>query len=199
MNFCLWLTGLSFVFLWAQPPVTNQTAIETLFFKALDSVLTAAAIPGQSLNIEFENLNDEQKAFCRSRLFKFFDQQNFQLTDKNKGQRLVIQQFEPQIKYFESMGQMLGAGKSIKRRVSLKFSAYLVDLPEREARGRYWELKLWHEDQVDRTRIRSLEQSPFSFTRGNWVSFSAWTRILQPMVVIGSLTIVVYLFYSLRS
>jgi len=199
INFCIWWIGLSFIYLWAQQVVPNQKVIENLFFQALDSILIDEAIRTGSPNYDFENLNDEQKSFCRSRIVKYFDQKKLQPSDKVENRKLIIQQFEPQIKYFESVGQLFGAGKRIKRQISLKFSAYLSDPEKLSDNAAYWELNLKQVDQVDRTKIRSLEQSPYSFTRGNWASFSAWTRILQPMVIIGSMTILVYLFYSLRS
>lgn len=190
---------MSLIGLWAQQPVSNQKAIENLFFEALDSVMFEGVLQNKSLEFEFENLNDEQKAFCRSRIIKYFDLHKLQSADTAKDSRLVIQQFEPQIKYFESVGQLLGAGKKVKRQVNLKFSAYLANAKKLSSNGGYWEFNLKKVDQVDRTKIGNLEQSPFTFTRGDWASFSAWTRILQPMVIIGSMTILVYLFYSLRS
>ena len=192
----VWLIIPGLTVLRAQMPLSNEQVIENLLFKALDSLEIIQS--GPEFKFKFETLNDEQKAFCKSRLIKYFGSKGFKAQTDSAAKILVIQEFRPKIKYFESIGQLVGAGKMIRREVRLKLSAYLDGRQPVYAK-KYWQVEMIHKDKIDRTKVQKIEQSPFTFTHGKWESFSRWTRFLQPVIIIGSISVLIYLFYSLRT
>ncbi len=181
----------------AQSQVTNEQAAELLLFRALDSLQIAPVLSNSAVELKFETLNDEQRAFCKSRILKYLQSQAFQQKTAEKPVVLVVLQCAPRIQYHESAAQLLGAGKWITRETIIDFKAYLEG--NVQGKERYWEIELRSVDKINRDFLPKIENSPFSFTRGQWVTFSRWTRILQPAIVLGSVSALIFLFYSLRS
>ncbi len=181
----------------AQSQVTNEQAAELLLFRALDSLQIAPVLSNSAVELKFETLNDEQRAFCKSRILKYLQSHAFQQKIAEKPVVLVVLQCAPRIQYHESAAQLLGAGKWITRETIIDFKAYLEG--NVQGKERYWEIELRSVDKINRDFLPKIENSPFSFTRGQWVTFSRWTRILQPAIVLGSVSALIFLFYSLRS
>ncbi len=182
----------------AQSPVSNERALEALFFRGLDSLKFEQFFSDKPLRIKFEGPNDEQRAFCKSRLIKYFNQKQIAVDETKKAVTLVVLEFKPQIRYLESVRQFLGFGKTIRREIELSFKAYVEKGPAVQNNA-YREINLTSSDSINRRTVNGLEESPFTFTRGQWVSYSRWTRYLQPAIIVGSVSALIYLFYSLRT
>ena len=198
------LNGLLFLFLFgvfnvnAQNVITNEMVIEKLFYKALDSLKLNQQLPNTKLKLTFETHNDEQKVFCQSLLIKYFNAHKFAVEDTTHRNEWVIVEFKPVVEYYETGGYLFGFSKKVVRKIELSFKSYLDgELPLQEKK--FWEIKLIKSDHISENTIKKLEESPYSLTHGRWINYSSWTKYLQPALIVSSLGILIFLFYSLRS
>ena len=178
--------------------VSNEAIIDSLFFKALDSLKVDRYLDSTGVQIIVSSLNPEKQAFCRSALIRYFNRKAIPVFQVSKKAKLALEVFEPKVEYLEPVNEILGFGGSIKRRIGLKLQGWIA--PADSNRGNVaFEMQLSHRDTVKKNAIGRLEESPFLFCRGKWVSYSRWTRYLQPAIILGSVSLLVYLFFSLRS
>ncbi len=201
-----WMLFLLFCFLalnfnvFAQKSASNEQVVENLFFNLLDSLNDAGAFKTKTVILKFEGLSPEEKAFCRVRLIKYFNSRGVNVLQSAKEQNeenglvFTLAEFKPQIEYVERLLAVAGFGRGVQRRVRLTLKAWT-------GRGklRYWQLQSFTMDRIKRSQTTELEQSPYAFTRGKWVTYSIWTRLLEPFIVIGSMSVLIYLFYTLRT
>lgn len=178
--------------------VSNEAMIDSLFFKALDSLRVDQYFDSAGVQIIVSSLNPEKQAFCRSALIRYFNREAIPVFQVKKKAQLSIEVFDPKVEYLEPVNEILGFGGSIKRRNGLKLQGWIA--PADLGRGNVaLKIRLSRMDVIKKNAIVQLEKSPFLFCKGKWVSYSRWTRYLQPAIVIGSVSLLVYLFFSLRS
>ncbi len=201
-----WMLFLLFCFLalnfnvFAQKSASNEQVIENLFFNLLDSLNDAGAFKTKTVILKFEGLSPEEKAFCRVRLIKYFNSRGVNVLQSAKDQKeedalvFTLAEFVPRVEYVERLLSVAGFSRGVQRRVRLKLKAWTGN-----DRLNYWQLQSVAADQIGRNQTAELEQSPYSFTRGKWVTYSIWTRLLEPFIVIGSMSVLIYLFYTLRT
>ncbi|NOX88020.1 MAG: hypothetical protein GXO77_03270 [Calditrichaeota bacterium] len=182
----------------ADQAARNEQLIEKIFFRILDSLKVSKQFDSTGVYVQFDKLDPEKRSFCRSRLIKYFSQKKIAVSEKKQGRLLVIQQFDPVVEYYEPAAEILGFSGQIKRRVLLRFRGW-TGSPSAAVPNLFWEMESDTMDVIDRGQIERVEQSPYTFTRGKWVSYSTWTRFLEPFIIIGSVTILIFLFYSLRT
>jgi len=179
-------------------PVGNETMVDSLLFKALDSLQVSRYFDSTGVQIILSSINPEKQAFCRTALIRYFNERHIPVFQIKKPAQLALETFSPKVEYFEPAKEILGFGSKVKRRISLRLSGWIT--ASDATRGNVaLEISLQKNDLVKKQQIPKLEESPYLFVKGKWVSYSRWTRFLQPAIVLGSVSVLVYLFFSLRS
>ena len=54
------------------------------------------------------------------------------------------------------------------------------------------------EDEIEYNQINEVEKSPYSFTIGQKSGYSFWHKMFEPILVISSCTVIVYMFFVQR-
>ncbi len=192
----LWLTQVA-GFANAQP-VSNEAMIDTLLFKALDSLQVVRNFDTTGVQIIVNALTPEKQAFCRSALIRYFNRHHIPVFQSPKKTKLSLELFEPKVEYLEPINEITGFGSTITRRISLRIKGWVMPVYSEQG-NKALAIVVEKRDQIKKDWVPVLEESPFLFVKGKWVSYSRWTRFLQPTILIGSVSLLVYLFFSLRS
>ncbi len=194
----LWI-GLALVaFAAAQNPVPgNEAVVDTLFSRMLDSLHVANVFDSSGVVLHLEHLNPEKQAYCKTRLLAYLARHNIPVRQHGAKAVLAIEEMRIRVTYGETPTAVLGFRADVNRRISLSTRGWM----QRNGASKqiYLEWTGRHSDTVSKAQIPRLEESPYFFVRGTWVSFSRWTRFLQPAILIGSLSALIYLFYTLRT
>ncbi len=192
-----WLLAWSHIPAKAQP-IGNEALIDSLLFKALDSLTVSRYFDSSGVQVIVRSLSPEKRAYCRTMLIRYFNRKGIPVFQEKRKSELALTVFEPKIEYEEPPGELLGLSGTIKRKVRLRLEGWLVaHKADRSAKA--LQVQLTYSDRIKRKHIAALEASPFLFVKGKWVSYSRWTRFLQPAVVLGSVSVLIYLFFRLRS
>ncbi len=193
----VWLSAFAHIPATAQS-MSNEALIDSLFLKALDSIRVSHYFDSSGLQIVLSALNPEKQAYCRNVLIQYFNRKGIPVFQEARKARLAVEVFDVKIEYREPTGEILGFGGKVQRRVRLRLNGWISPADSRQG-NRALKVQITRNDWIKRSRIDDLEASPFSFVQGQWVSYSRWTRYLQPAVVLGSVSVLIYLFFSLRS
>ena len=99
--------------------------------------------------------------------------------------------------YNEESLKLLGLNKKIRRELGLSLSGYVKDLGSGTIKSIFDSEKKF-EDIISSSDISNLEKSPYTFTRGSFENKLKWTKYIEPGIVVASVSVLIYLFYSMR-
>jgi hypothetical protein len=175
----------------------NEAVVDTLFNRMLDSLRVANAFDSAGVVLQLEHLNPEKQAYCKTRLLAYLTKHEIPVLQHGAKGILAIEEMRVRVTYGETPTAVLGLRAKVNRRISLTIKGWV----QRNGTGKqiYLQGSRRHSDTVSKAQIPRLEESPYVFVRGKWVSFSRWTRFLQPAILFGSLSALIYLFYTLRT
>ena len=177
------------VSVYGEQPADNFRKADSLYRAVLDSV-TGNWAPGR-LRIEMQSRPDS--LFIRS---AWVQSRTVQAKPDSSDAVLVIDGFGVEVVYREEARNLLGWSADLKREVRL----YVQGRVEQGDRVlKIFERNKSAVDLVSWSDIPRLEQGPFKFCKGRVQRASQWTRFIQPAVVIGAVSVIVYLFFSVRT
>ncbi len=157
----------------------------------------ADRVKPDNLKIVFGFKDDEKRAFLNNTLIRYFARREVILNAANADKILHIERFGVQITYAERISRWLGLDKSYERHVAIQFEGWLEEINQ----GRIiqaFDFKNQYRDQPGEVKLERIEASSYSFTRGTTADASAWTKYLEPAVVIASVSVLIYLFFNMR-
>jgi hypothetical protein len=56
-----------------------------------------------------------------------------------------------------------------------------------------------YRDEITVDQIAALENSPYKFTRGSYKQYSTWETTIEPLLIVTSVAVMVFLFFMLRT
>ncbi len=178
----------------AQGAGSNLSLADSVYTSALDSLLNEISEP----ILKIHDSASEDRTFLRSGWIQYWASAGTE-TDRDSSKYLfVIDRFGIDIAYFENSTRLFGFNTILKRRLSFFLQGWL----ENSASGKVVRSFSVHKkeyDLVDADRLSSIEKSPFRFTKGTMKTKSAWMHYIEPGVVIAAASVIVYLFFSVRT
>lgn len=200
MNIRLRIIGLSLIIFqtaFGQSVDSNHDIIRDQIISGLDSLQMADLVKPSKLKIVFGMPDGEKRAFLNSTLIQYFARREITINSANADKVLHIERFDVQITYAERISRWLGLEKSYERHVDIQIEGWLEEINQ----GRIikaFDFKRQYRDQPGEVKLERIEASNYSFTRGAIADTSAWTKYLEPAVVIASVSVLIYLFFNMR-
>lgn len=102
------------------------------------------------------------------------------------------------VEYSEPYSKSFFGSDYCRRQVNLRFTGQLFDSVSGVVVKSIMTAKSYS-DEIPYNDIEELELSSFSFTRGERTSYSDWDKIVEPVLVVGSVVIIVFLFFTQRA
>lgn len=178
----------------AQDKGSNLSLADSLYFSALDSLFGGSSEP--LLRIQ-DSLSGEA-AFLRSGWIRYWSSAQADSEENSPALVVVMDRFAITIDYFDGGGRLLGWSGKMKRHFAFSLQGWLENTASRKV-VRSFAVHKTKNDFVDAGRLSKIEKSPFRFTKGTMKTKSVWMRYIQPAVVIGAVSAMVYLFFSVRT
>ncbi len=175
----------------------NEAVVDSLFSRMLDSLHVTNVFDSTGVVLHLEHLNPEKQAYCKTRLLAYLARRNIPTRQNGVKAVFAVEEMRVHVTYGETPAAVLGFRANVNRRISLLIKGWMQR--NNGSKQIYLEWSGQHSDTVNKALIPRLEESPYFFVRGKWVSFSRWSRFLQPAILIGSVSILIYLFYILRT
>ena len=187
--FLVWAGSLN-----AQTAPANLTVLNRMYGTVLDSLTGQMNEPVLVIPVE----KGEAATFLRAGWIDYRTSAGRQGIKDTTSYRLVIEAFEADTRYLEEGVGLFGLNRNVKRRIHLHLKGWIESVARKEVPGAFNLDKIW-QDTVATTDLSVLESGPYSFCKGRFRSRSAWTNFIEPVLVIISVGVSIYLFFSVRS
>lgn len=132
------------------------------------------------------------------RLGNFIQKESEQFSADKKRLKISYRINDLKIEYVSGRGLGLQSEKMIKRMARIGYYFQIVDLQTRTV---VWSgnLQKTAVDDISVETIPELEMNQVGFTRAGYHAKNFYTKFVEPLVMIGTTGVIVYLFYAFRS
>ncbi len=185
---------LSSMALNAQALGSNLSLADSVYASVLDSLLTGEAEPA----LKIHDSASDSRTFLRSGWIQYWASAGTDTEMDSSARLFVIDRFALDIAYFENSTRLLGFNTILKRRLSFFLQGWLENAKSGKV-VRSFSIHKTEYDLVDADRLSAIEKSPFRFTKGTMKTKSVWMHYLEPAVVISAVSVIIYLFFSVRT
>ena len=181
----------------AQNPQTNQQIVEQVCISALDSVCKPLLPDSAQVNLKQENSKGQRPLFLQNLFLDKMPTKGWRVAQAHSPFTLYVRVFDAAITYDEPAAAFLGFGREIRRRITVHLEGRL----QNQGTGlvlKGFVIRKELNDRIKFGQIAQVEKSPYFFMRGRMRTYSRWSRYVEPAVVLGSLAVMIYLFFSVR-
>ena len=185
--------------------INNISVIDSLVVSSiLEEFETIHSEDADSLAIDVSELEWERSNylkilvgnFATEKSFKVF--RNYNPTSSFQGLVLAINRFTTSIKYSKPFEKSFLGKNFTTRRIETGLRGQFYSARTEEVKKAI-DKKAQYTDEIPYGSIAEIENSSYSFTRGKRDDYSFWEKIYEPALVIASVAIVVYLFFTQRT
>lgn len=182
--------------LFSQEPITNIEWIEKNLYSIFDSLNVKESVNDRIVKINFGVVKGEKRGFIKSKLLSYLthkipdgDQTNFI--------NFHVEQFNIAIVYEQNSGGFLLFDTYYLRKNRITFIGWIEDFEDKPIQS--FNINKVFSEKLNIDNLSQIEESPYSFVKGETKELSFWTNTLEPILVGGSISVIVYLFFSVRS
>lgn len=185
--------------------INNISVIDSLVVSSiLEEFETIHSEDADSLAIDVSELEWERSNYLKilvgnlatEKSFKVF--RNYNPTSSFQGLVLTINQFTTSIKYSKPFEKSFLGKNFITRRIETELRGQFYSARTEEVKKAI-DKKAQYTDEIPYRSIAEIENSNYGFTRGKREDYSFWEKIYEPALVIASVAVVVYLFFTQRT
>lgn len=101
------------------------------------------------------------------------------------------------VDYTPTKEHLFGYDNALKRNISVTINGWIED--SRADLKAPLKISRHISDMIDADRINALEKDGYDFLTGRRNSGGIWNAIIEPVIVIGSVSVIIYLFFTQRS
>lgn len=177
----------------AQEFQSNLDIIETVYSSTLDSLLTDFP----EYDLQLSDVDREYQSFLRSGWIHFWIGKQGPEVDDSVMFVFVVDRFNAIVTYHEDLKRLTGFSEELDRQIDMEFRGWVVTKSDSKVIQSFSSRK-HYSDFVSKSQLDTIEKSPYTFTKGNLVTKSVWTRYLEPLVIVSAVSTIVYLFFSVR-
>ena len=181
----------------AENNLSNLNIIEKELQNALDSTLQAVIQGGEELELVFNDISDEKKAFLKTFFIDYLTKKEVTVRIDSAALNLEIEQFDVKIVYNETSAKVWGISDVFDREIVIILKGVIEDQKNNKLHS--LSVDKISADKISSKNIKNIENSPYSFTRGRLLKKSSWTNFVEPVVVSISAATIILLFFILRT
>ncbi len=185
--------------------ISNISVIDSLVVSSIQEEFeTIHGEDADSLAIDVSELEWERSNYLKilvgnlatEKSFKVF--RNYNPTSSFQGLALTINQFKISIKYSKPFEKSFFGKNFTTRRIETELRGQFY-LARTEEVKKAINKKAQYTDEIPYRSIADIENSNYHFARGKREDYSFWEKIYEPALVIASVAVVVYLFFTQRT
>ena len=199
MKIASFIHGLFFIpfLILASDHENNLTWIENNLDSIFDSLKIAEYANPQNTVLDFGQVSGEKFGFIRNQVIKYISSQSD--TDLAADSVLIrIEQFNVEIVYLQKSVGLFNLGTETIRKNKIDLAGW-VDIKSDNPQLKSLNIKRTFSEKLTTQNITELEESPYTFTKGILREASLWVNVIEPVMVISAVSLLVYLFFSVRS
>lgn len=186
------------VLLPASENVNNLKWIENNLTSIFDSMDIAGFSDLKNTELEFGKVSGDKYGFLKNLLIKYFDTKKNNDIFKKDSTILRIELFDSKIVYEQSSTGFLNLETEYHRKNKIVLEGWLENKSNHKILKSI-EINKTFSELLNTDNFSMLEESPYDFTRGETIKLSLWQEVIEPAMVFVSVSVIVYLFYTVRS
>ncbi len=175
----------------------NLDWLEKNIDSILDSIEISEIISLNNTKFEFGAVPGEQIGFIKNKIIKYLEEKKNQPISETSVNIFKVEQFNTSIVYQENSTGFLNLNTGYKRLNYIIFDGWVEDTNGKILKS--FKVKKTVTDSLEVENISRLEQGPYSFTRGKTKDLALWNTVVEPVLISGSIGLLVYLLFSVRS
>jgi len=179
-----------------QEPISNIDWIGKNIHTILDSLDVKKSFNNRSLKIDFGAVKGEKKGFIKSQVLSHLNQV-IPGEEENNFISFHIEQFNTSIVYEQNSDGFLSLNTYYLRKNNITFIGWIENEASKPIKS--FNINKIFSEKLDIDNLREIEESPYSFSKGETRDLSLWTSTIEPILVGSSIAVIVYLFFSVRS
>jgi len=185
--------------------INNIDIIDSLVVSSIDEQFETIQNDGvDSLAIDVSGLDWEKSNYLKilignlasEKSFKVF--RNYIPTSSFQGLVLTINQFTASIEYSKPFEKSFLGKNYVTRRIETEVIGQIY-LARTEEVKKVINKKTLYADDIPYGIVTEIENVNYGFSRGKREDYSFWEKIYEPVLVIASVGVVVYLFFTQRT
>jgi len=185
--------------------MNNISIIDSLVVSILIGQIDAIRSDNaDSLAIDVSGLEDERSNYLKilignlaaEKSLKVF--RNYNPISSFQGLVVTINRFTVDIEYSKPFEETFFGKNYITRRINAQLKGQIYSARTEEVKF-VINNKTSYTDDIPYGVISYIENSSYEFTKGKREDYSFWAKIYEPVLVITSVAVVVYLFFAERS
>jgi hypothetical protein len=197
VNFIIGLFFFPFLII-ASENENNLTWIENNLNSIFDSLGIAQYSVLKNTELDFGKVNGEKFGFIKNQVIKYFDSKKNARPVERDSVLFRIEQFDINVVYVESSAGFLNLETETVRKNIIHLAGWLETKSDHSVK-KSLNINKTFSEKLTTDDISELEQSPYVFTKGKTEKLSLWKNIIEPAMVLTSVAVIVYLFFSVRS
>ncbi|KAA3614155.1 MAG: hypothetical protein D8M58_18345 [Calditrichaeota bacterium] len=179
-----------------EPASTNIVWIEKNINSILDSLKIEKSINGSTIEIKLGVVKGEKKGFIKNQVLSYLSKKQSEKKLETFS-KFHIEQFNTTIVYEQNSDGFLNLNTYYLRKNKITFSGWIEDSTSKTIKS--FNINKVFSNELKIENLEQIEVSPYSFSKGEIKDLSFWTSTLEPILVGGSVAVIVYLFFSVRS
>jgi hypothetical protein len=199
-NFFVFLILLSSA---SEATESNLFVIDSLLTQYVKRELVGIGAQGDSIAIKCDLIDTDSEKYLRFRLadllhrnsFRVF--RNYNQVTAFQGVVIDIREFEAIVEYSVPFNQTPISEAQERREITLIITGQMYKASDGMILESFDD-EASFADTVFVSSLQSREASPYMFTRGKWIKTSSWDRYFEPLLIISTAGVIVYLFFSQR-
>jgi hypothetical protein len=156
------------------------------------------------LAIQVSELNWEKSNYLKilignlaaEKSFKVF--RNYNSSSSFQGLVLTINQFKTKIEYSKPYNKSFLGRNFVARKFVLEINGQIYSAQTEEVINAI-EKNIEYTDEIPYGNIGDIEDANYLFSKGKREDYTFWEKVYEPILVIASVGVVVYLFFTQRT
>ena len=185
--------------------LSNIDVIDSLVVFAITEQFESIRTDGaDSIAIDVSGLEWEKSNYLKivignlatKKSFKVF--RNYNPTSSFQGLVLTINQFTTSIEYSKPFEKSFLGKNFVTRRIETEITGQFYSARTDEVK-KVIDKKTHYKDDIPYGMVAEIENVNYGFSKGKREDYSFWEKIYEPVLVIASVGVVVYLFFTQRT
>jgi len=185
--------------------INNIDVIDSMVVSSIDEQFESAQSDGaDSVAIDVSGLEWEKSNYLKilignlaaEKSFKVF--RNYNPTSSFQGLVLTISRFSTSIEYSKPFEKSFLGKNYVTRQIETEITGQFY-LARTEEVKKVINKRTYYTDDIQYVNIAEIENVNYGFSKGKREDYSFWEKIYEPVLVIASVGVVVYLFFTQRT
>jgi hypothetical protein len=182
---------------------SNMHLIDSLLIEYLTTELAGLGTNGDSIAIYSDLIDADSENYLRFRLADLLHRKSFRVfrnynqVPAFQGVVIDIQEFEPIVEYSVPFNQTPLSEAQERREITLIIAGQIYKASDGMIL-KSLDNEVSFADTVFVSNLQSREVSPYRFTKGKRIKYSSWEIYFEPLLIISTAGVIVYLFFSQR-